>query len=1123
MLSKPCKNLAFRLVGRPAYPCQGPGEACTGEPEQVKRLLELRGRALAWATKAVVAPAAAIAVLVTAGAAVSAPPPPNVLQIDLGVDIDYVDPALSYYVPAWQIEYATCSRLVNYPDASAPAGSVLRPEIAAGLPAVSPDGRTYTFTLRDDYFFSPPSNERVTAAHFKYAIDRTLNHMMNSPAQPFMQDIVGVDQVISGQATTVSGVVANGNTLTIQLKQPAGDFLARVAMPFFCPLPTSVPIDPEGIDAPVPSAGPYYIDRWTRNQDIVIKENLNYAGDRPHHFDEIHYSIGLPLDTIKQRVEAGDADFGDLPPAAHAELGLRFGPGSPAALAGRQRYFFYPAPTVLYLAMNHDRPLFGSGGPLGNVNLKKAVNYAIDRTAMMEQRGAYAGEPTDQHLPRGIRGFRDVEIYPSRPDIARARELAGWSPGDPMRNGVFYCSNRAPAPQICEIVRANLLTIGLDMEIKLFPRATQFELAGRRGEPFDMTLEGWHMDYYDPFDFLFLLDGTRLTPVNNANFAYFNDPGYNQRINAANLLAGDARADAFGALDVDIAQNAAPWAAYGIPNDRLFFSDRVGCETYVPKYGVSLGALCLRPAIAIDDVSVSEGDSGTRVATFTVRLAEQAPADYPITVDYATSDGTAGPSDYESTNGTLTFQAAETTKVIAVAFKGDATDEPDESFSVGLSNPSSGTLVRSRGTAAIADDDAAPLLGLDPVTAAEGDALGLDVTLSGASEKTVTVRVRTADGTARAPGDFAPVNQVLTFAPGDTSETLSVESTEDGLDEDNETFTVSFSDATNAQIPTGAVTGTITDDDDPPRLTIRPDTAVVEGGAGEFAVELDAASGKTVAVGVGTVSGSAHEGSDYIRVDRTLTFSPGETSGRVTINTIHDLLDEADESLTVSLSSQVNASPGDPPAARLTITDNDQPPALRVDDVRVGEGAGPARFLVVLSAPSGLTILARYETQPGTAGGEDFTAVSGNLAFAPGDVTAAIDVPITTDALDEPDELFRLAVTSVANLTGAQLASATIVDDDAAPTPPPPPAPSPPSPPPPPPAQARCVVPNVRGKTVAQARRMLSARRCALGRVARAYSGRVKIGRIISQSRRPALRLPRGTRVRVVVSRGRRR
>ena len=198
----------------------------------------------------------------------------------------------------------------------------------------------------------------------------------------------------------------------------------------------------------------------------------------------------------------------------------------------------------------------------------------------MSQRGAYAGTPTDQHLPYGTIGFRDVDIYPSRPNLQRARELALGHTGNGQ--GVLYCSNRAPAPQQCQIIQANLRAIGLEMEIKLFPRAEQFERTGRRGEPFDMTLEGWHMDYFDPFDFLFLLDGTTLKPTNNLNFAYFNDPGYNSRIQAANQLHGDARAQAFGDLDVEIAQTAAPWAPYGVTNDRLFFSARIGCQAYVP-------------------------------------------------------------------------------------------------------------------------------------------------------------------------------------------------------------------------------------------------------------------------------------------------------------------------------------------------------------------------------------------------------------------------------------------------------------------------------------------------------------------------------------------------------------
>jgi ABC-type transport system substrate-binding protein len=281
----------------------------------------------------------------------------------LDTDIDYVDPALAYYVISWQIEQATCARLVNYPDAGGDAGRRLAPQIAQSLPTVSPDGLTYTFTLRDDFFFSPPtSNEKVAPAHFKYALERLLRPQMASPGQAFFGDIVGAADMIAGRATTLTGVTVDGNTLRITLVRPAGDFLARLAMPFACPLPLTVPVSPDGIPAPVPSAGPYYIASWTPRNQITLLRNPNYQGTQPF-FDRFDVSIGLPLETIRLNVESGAADYGPVPPSAHAELAANYGPGSPAAAGGRQRWFANAAASIRYLALNHDRPLFGSALP----------------------------------------------------------------------------------------------------------------------------------------------------------------------------------------------------------------------------------------------------------------------------------------------------------------------------------------------------------------------------------------------------------------------------------------------------------------------------------------------------------------------------------------------------------------------------------------------------------------------------------------------------------------------------------------------------------------------------------------------------------------------------------------
>jgi ABC-type transport system substrate-binding protein len=308
-----------------------------------------------------------------------------------------------------------------------------------------------------------------------------------------------------------------------------------------------------------------------------VQRNRFYRGPRPHNVNSIVVDIGLPLETIKLNIDRGVTDTGDIPPAAHAELGRRYGvkKGSPG------RYFANPAPTILYLAMNHDRNLFGGGG-VGNLRLKKAVNFVIDRQAIMTQRGAYSGVINDQYMPPTMRGFKNVAIYPRRPNLSQARSLAsGQTRGG---SGVFYCSNRAPAPQQCQIAQANLRNIGLNMDIKQFPRATQFELTGRRGEPFDLTLEGWHMDYFDPYDFIFLVDGTTIRPANNVNFSYFNAASFNRKITRAKTLVGVQRYRAFSALDADLARNGSPLATYGSPNDRHYVSSRVGGYYYHPVF-----------------------------------------------------------------------------------------------------------------------------------------------------------------------------------------------------------------------------------------------------------------------------------------------------------------------------------------------------------------------------------------------------------------------------------------------------------------------------------------------------------------------------------------------------------
>src|SRR5436305_9035243 len=139
---------------------------------------------------------------------------------------------------------------------------------------------------------------------------------MQSPALPFIQDIVGAIDANGNTQTPVSGVVASGDTLTITLTHPASDFLSRLAMPFFCALPLGTPVDPAGVNS-FAGAGPYYIDSRIPNGPIVLKRNPYYAGARPHYFDEIDYvAVDTNPDTRYAQVLNGETDYdaGGLPP-----------------------------------------------------------------------------------------------------------------------------------------------------------------------------------------------------------------------------------------------------------------------------------------------------------------------------------------------------------------------------------------------------------------------------------------------------------------------------------------------------------------------------------------------------------------------------------------------------------------------------------------------------------------------------------------------------------------------------------------------------------------------------------------------------------------------------------------
>ena len=351
------------------------------------------------------------------------------LKLVSSSDVDSMDPAIAYAPLSDQLVYATCARLVNYPDQAGPAGSQLAPEVAQSLPTRSADGRTYTFTIRKGFRFSPTSSQPVTAQTFKDSIERTLDPRMHSPTAYYLADVVGAGAYMAGKTSHIAGVAASGDKLTIRLLAPAPDFLSRLAQPAFCAVPSNTPINRNGVRA-VPAAGPYYVASYTPRQGVVLMRNPNYHGSRPHHFARIELAVGIPARRAVAEIEAGTADYttlgGDWYPSTTrlldptGRLAARYGPGSAAAARGGQQYFVNPILQLDYFHLNPHRPLFS------DVRLRQAVNYAIDRRTLAALGTGFQplpDQPTDHYLPPGMPGSRGTPIYPVTPDPGKAREL----------------------------------------------------------------------------------------------------------------------------------------------------------------------------------------------------------------------------------------------------------------------------------------------------------------------------------------------------------------------------------------------------------------------------------------------------------------------------------------------------------------------------------------------------------------------------------------------------------------------------------------------------------------------------------------------------------------------------
>jgi hypothetical protein len=308
--------------------------------------------------------------------------------------------------------------------------------------------------------------------------------------------------------------------------------------------------------------------------------------------------------------------------------------------------------------------------------------------------------------------------------------------------------------------------------------------------------------------------------------------------------------------------------------------------------GQGIGAILnddVEPTLNISGVSLAEGDWEATEFTFSVTMS--IPSNSSVTVNFATSDGTAtsSTSDYQPLADSLTFAPGETSKTITVLVNGDTFTEGNETFFVTLFGASGAALGASQATGVIVNDDSPPVkLSIGGATVIEGDDgvtnAVFTISLSAASTSTVTVNYATVNGVATASSDYIAATSSLTFAPGETSKTISIAVIGDREIESDETFFVNLLSAVNAVIDVEQGAGKIRNDDT--SISISPVTKPLARNGNtdfEFMVTLAQPSAKTVTIRYATGNGTLTSPSGFNAASGTLTFDPGETSQKFTV------------------------------------------------------------------------------------------------------------------------------------------------------------------------------------------------------------------------------------------------
>ena len=529
------------------------------------------------------APPLTHSVSVTTAATPANPNAFPVLRVAEDTAIDYLDPGLAYFPESWNIIWNVYLPLLGYKHEGGPGGATIVPYLAQRLPTISRDGKTYTLVLRQGLKYS--NGAPVLASDFKATIERDFK--FDSPGTGLFANIVDADRFLQSKRGHIAGIVTDDTTgrITITLRHPQGDFENVLASEFAAPVPASAPAQDMSIH-PLPSTGPYVLRSYKPGRQVIETRNPHFdaaalGGNVPRgNPDQIVWDIVGNAGVALQRTIAGKDDWDPQPIPAKRLAAIR-------AKHGDQLKVF-TTPNTYYFFMNV------RVAPFGDVRVRRAVNYAIDRSALASIYGGLA-VPTENILPPAYPQFRAHSLYPYAP--AKAKRLIRAAGARGARVTVWTDDSALDAKATDYLVSV-LNSIGLVAKSNVIGSANYWSTVGNEATKAQIGFADWFQDYPHPLDwFGVLLNGDQLAKRFNSNYAGYDSAAVNSRIRAlrSKTRLTPAVNRQWAALDEQVMEDA-PWAPFVNREFTDFFNGRVdlGCYENHILYGFDYSTICVQ-------------------------------------------------------------------------------------------------------------------------------------------------------------------------------------------------------------------------------------------------------------------------------------------------------------------------------------------------------------------------------------------------------------------------------------------------------------------------------------------------------------------------------------------------